>query len=42
VFDRFQVAYQPALVIVNSDGSTELIPGAVDEALLQQIVAEAS
>jgi hypothetical protein len=42
VFDRFGVAYQPALVIVNSDGSTELVAGAVDEALLQQIVAEAT
>jgi peroxiredoxin len=42
VFDRFGVAYQPALVIVNTDGSTELVAGAVDEDLLGQIIAEAS
>lgn len=42
VFDRFGVAYQPALVIVNTDGSTELIAGAVDEELLGQIISEAN
>ena len=42
VFDRFGVAYQPALVIVDTDGSTELIAGAVDEALLEQIISEAN
>jgi hypothetical protein len=40
VFDRFEVAYQPALVIVNTDGSTELVAGAVDEQLLEQIISE--
>jgi hypothetical protein len=29
-------------VIVNSDGSTELVPGAVDEQLLEQIISEAN
>ncbi len=41
VFDRFGVAYQPALVIVNTDGTTELVAGAVDEDLLAQIISEA-
>lgn len=41
VFDRFAVSYQPALVIVNTDGSTELVAGAVDEQLLAQIISEA-
>ncbi len=42
VFDRFGVSYQPAFVIVNTDGSTELIAGAVDEELLGQIISEAT
>ena len=41
VFDRFGVAFQPAIVIVNTDGTTELIAGAVDEELLTQIISEA-
>lgn len=40
VFDRFDIAYQPALVIVQTDGSMETIAGAVDETLLEQIIAE--
>jgi len=42
VFDRFGVAFQPAIVIVNTDGTTELIAGAVDEELLGQIISEAN
>lgn len=42
VFDRFGIPYQPAFVIVNTDGSTETISGAVDEELLGQIISEAS
>jgi peroxiredoxin len=42
VFDRFGVAYQPALVIVNTDGSTELVAGAVGDELLSQIISESS
>lgn len=42
MFDRFGVSYQPAFVIVNTDGSTELIAGAVDEELLGQIISEAT
>jgi peroxiredoxin len=41
VFDRFGVAFQPAIVIVKADGSTETIAGAVGEELLDQIVREA-
>jgi peroxiredoxin len=42
VFDRFDISYQPALVIVNTDGSTETVAGAVDEELLGQIISEAN
>ncbi len=41
VFDRFGVAYQPALVVVNTDGSAELVAGAVEPELLAQIISEA-
>lgn len=41
MFDRFGVAYQPALVVVKTDGTTELVVGAVDEDLLGQIISEA-
>lgn len=40
VFSRFGVAFQPALVIVKADGSTETIAGAVDATLLDQIITE--
>ncbi len=42
VFDRFGMSFQPALVIVKTDGSTELVAGAVDEELLAQIVSESN
>jgi peroxiredoxin len=42
VFDRFGVSYQPALVLVNTDGSTELLAGAVDPGLLDQVISEAN
>jgi len=41
VYARFGVAFQPAMVIVAADGTTEMIAGAVDEQLLTQIVGEA-
>lgn len=40
VFRRFDVAFQPAFVIVKADGSTETLAGAADEALLNQIISE--
>ena len=40
VFDRFDVAFQPALVIVKTDGSMERVAGAVEESLLEQIISE--
>lgn len=40
VFDRFDVAFQPALVVVKTDGSIERVAGAVDETLLDQIISE--
>ncbi len=42
VFDRFGISYQPAFVVVKTDGSTELIAGAVDGDLLDQIISEAA
>jgi len=42
VFNRFGISYQPALVIVNTDGSTELVAGEVSQELLEQIVSEAT
>jgi hypothetical protein len=41
VFNRFGISYQPAIVVVKTDGSTELIAGAVDDELLGQIISEA-
>ena len=40
MFDRFGVAYQPALAIVKTDGSIETVAGAVDGPLLDQIISE--
>ena len=40
VFSRFDVAFQPALVIVKPDGGIETVAGAVDETLLDQIISE--
>ena len=40
MFTRFDIAFQPAFVIVKADGSTETIAGAVDPALLNQILTE--
>ena len=40
VFDRFGVSYQPALVIVRADGSTELLAGEVDETVLDEILSQ--
>lgn len=42
IYDRFGITYQPALVVVNTDGSTETVAGSVDEQLLDQIVGEAT
>ena len=42
VFDRFGVPYQPALVVVRTDGSTELVAGEVEPELLAQIIGEAA
>ena len=42
VFARFDVAYQPAVVVVKADGSTESIAGAVEPERLDQIIGEAS
>lgn len=40
VFARFDVAFQPAMVIVQPDGSLETIAGAVEDTLLDQIISE--
>jgi len=36
------VAFQPAIAIVKNDGSIESVAGVVDDALLDQIISEAS
>ncbi len=41
VFGRFDVASQPALVVVSPDGSLDQVFGAVNEALLDQIISDA-
>ncbi|MFT5979180.1 MAG: hypothetical protein ACI83Y_001180 [Candidatus Azotimanducaceae bacterium] len=41
MFDRFGVAFQPAISIVKADGSIESIAGAVSDDLLDQIISEA-
>jgi peroxiredoxin len=41
IYEKFGIAYQPALVIVKADGSTERVAGSVDPSLLQQIISEA-
>ena len=42
VFARFDIAFQPAFVIVTADGSIERVAGAVNEELLTQIISEAT
>jgi peroxiredoxin len=42
VFARFDVAFQPAMVIVKADGSIETIAGAISGPLLDQIITEAA
>jgi peroxiredoxin len=42
VYTRFEIAYQPALVIVKADGSRESVAGSVNDDLLDQIIREAS
>jgi peroxiredoxin len=41
VFNRFDVAFQPAMSIVKADGSIESIAGAMNGDLLDQIISEA-
>ena len=41
MFNRFGISYQPAIVLVVTDGSTELFVGAVGHELLEQIISEA-
>lgn len=40
VYARFDVAFQPAFVIVKADGELETVAGAVTGSLLEQIIAE--
>jgi len=35
IYDRFQVPYQPAAVVIRPDGSSQLIRGAFDPAQLE-------
>ena len=40
VFSRFGIAFQPAFVIVKTDGTTETVAGALNDELLAQIISE--
>ncbi len=40
VFTRFEVPGQPALVVVDTDGQVQQLLGAVDEALLDEILGD--
>ena len=40
VFDRFDVASQPAMAFVSADGSVDLVTGAVDDDELAQRVGD--
>jgi peroxiredoxin len=38
VFARFEIPYQPAVVVIAPDGTVETIYGAADEALLDTVI----
>ena len=40
IFDRFQVALQPAIVVVDADGGVHLLSGALDEAELDATLTD--
>ena len=42
VFARFGVPSQPALVVVNRNGDAKVLLGAVDDANLQSVLAQAA
>lgn len=42
MFDRFGVPAQPAMAIVGTDGSVELLGGAVDGATLDELLTDAT
>jgi hypothetical protein len=42
VFAQFEVPGQPAFVVVHADGTVQQVLGAVDEALLDQLLGEAT
>ncbi|MEO7398880.1 MAG: redoxin domain-containing protein [Ilumatobacteraceae bacterium] len=42
VFARFGVPTQPALVVVNPNGDAQVLLGAVDDAKLQSVLAQAA
>jgi peroxiredoxin len=41
VYDRFEIPYQPAVVVVAPNGKVETLYGAADEAVLDQLVRDA-
>ena len=41
IYDRFEIPYQPAVVVVRPDGEVETLYGAADEAVLDQLIADA-
>jgi peroxiredoxin len=41
VYDRFGIPYQPAFAAIGVDGSTEILLGPADEAILEMLVENA-
>jgi peroxiredoxin len=41
VYERFEIPYQPAVVVVRPDGEVETLYGAADEAVLDQLIGDA-
>ncbi len=41
VYDRFGIPYQPAFAAIAADGTTEILLGAADEVILDQLVESA-
>jgi peroxiredoxin len=41
VYDRFEIPYQPAVVVVAPNGKVETLYGAADEAVLDRLIGDA-
>ena len=41
IYDRFEIPYQPAVVVVRPDGTVETLYGEADEAVLDELIGDA-